>query len=154
MIRRIQGTEKTMIERTLSELKNNGTKFKLASQSVSVQRGKDIVELQHYAENPEKSFIKIQEAAKDSKSFVYERAAVQIDNTSGNLNIKKSAWGFLTNRKIIKQINRFLKDIQPENRTSPDEIRPCTHSILGMNYAYSMTEIYKDRIVRFFDFLF
>lgn len=153
MIRRIQGTEKAMLERTLSELKNNGTKFKLASQSVSVKRGKDIVELQHYEKAPNKTFITIKETVDDSALLTHDRASAQIDNASGKLTIEKSAWKFLTRRKIIKQINQFLKDIQPENRTSTDEIQPCSYGILGVNYAYSMTEKYKDHIVRFFDFL-
>lgn len=151
MIRKIAGNEKTMLEKTVAELSKKASANNFCSSSVSVQRGRNIVTLEHTQKNPDKSFFTIQKTVNPNTTYVRDRATIDINNNSGEMLIKKSFSEFLSIRKIRKQISKFLKDVQPENRSNPKSVQPCGYGILGEKIGESVTEKFKDHTVRFYD---
>lgn len=151
MIRGIAGNEKIMLEKTLAELSKRNSANNFRSNSVSVQRGHNIVILKHIQTNPDKSFLTIQKIVEPNITFVRDRATIDLDNNSGNMAIKKSFLEFLTIRRIRKQIAKFLKDVQPESRRNPKSVQPRSYGTSREKIGESITEKYKDYTVCFYD---
>lgn len=151
MIRKIQGTEKIMLEKVVMELKGKAYSGHFLNNSINVQRGYDIVVLERHETNPNKSFITIKKILAPNGVLEHDRARIEIDNNTGNAIIIKNAWEFLSNSKILKQFTQFLKDVQPESRVNPERVQSCSYGILGEIYGKSTSEQYKDYVVKLFD---
>lgn len=117
--------------------------------------------------NPTKSFLTIEESHPDNSKFgikdiieyvgsrlllTHERVKVEMDNATGNMEVWEKPL-FTSLKQIRGQISRFLSDLQPEHRTNPRSIQPCSHGALGTKYAESTVEKYGDHEIKFVDSL-